>query len=407
MPVTNRKTQPKPADIRRQSGRKGGAELSLCRYAFLAVPIAIVVVVVTPVGAQDGDAWIGKRVVPRQRGLTLRDNDEAVEPKARTLDIYRVKRVDGPLLWLKAEIARTSGWAAATDVVPVEQAAAFFTAQILTHPRDAFAYSSRGFIHFEKNELELAIGDYNEALRLYPKDSAACCGRGNAWLRKKQYDKAVADFDLALGLDAKNTIAFIGRGESHGAVGAHTKAIADFSEAIWLDPLSLVAYYDRGNAWQAKKESAKAIIDYNVAIRLDPEHGPAYLKRAVAWEALQKYEQALADYDEAVRIDPRCALAHRGSAWLRARCSDLTLLDRKKAVESATKACKLTDWKDAASLDVLAAACAASGDFESAVSWQTKALALDFGDHDKAERERCVQRYRDRKPLEPIPLKER
>jgi tetratricopeptide (TPR) repeat protein len=360
----------------------------------LAAAVAVVFALMAPARAQDGDGWAGKRVVPRLRGLTLRVNDEPVEPNAKALSIYLVERVDGPLLWLKAEGGRTSGWTAAADVVSIEQAVDFFTAQIRTHPRDAFPYAMRAFIHFDKNELDFAVRDFNEALSLDPRDPAARCGRGTAWLSKKQFDKAIADFDEALRLDPKNTVAFIGRGKSHEAGSAYTKAIADFNEAIWLDPLSLTAYFHRGKAWQSKKEWAKAVVDYNVVIRLDPEHAPAHFRRGGAWAAQTKYERALADFDEAARIDPHFAEAHRAVAWLLATCPDLKLRDKKRAVESATRACQLTDWKDANSLDVLAAACAYSGDFESAVKWQSAALELDAASHDKAERRARLDRYR-------------
>jgi len=348
--------------------------------------------------AQEGAGWIGKRVVPKLPGLTLRENDEPVEPIARAFNVYVVEQADGPSLRLKAQRERTSGWVAAALVVPVEQAVDFFTTQIRTNPRDGFSHAMRGFVHFDRNELDLALGDYNEALSLDPRDPAIYCGRGTAWLSKRQYDKAIADFDHALRLDPKNTVAYIGRGKSHEAGRAYTKAIADFSEAIWLDPLSLAGYFHRGNAWQSKKEWAKAIVDYNVVIRLDPEHAPAFCQRGCAWAAERKYERALADISEAVRIDPRYADAHRAGGWLLATCPDLTLREVKKAVELATRACQITDWKDAASLDVLAAACASSGDFQSAVRWQTTAVPLGAGSDDTAERQRRLALYRDKKP---------
>jgi hypothetical protein len=48
--------------------------------------------------------------------------------------------------------------------------------------------------------------------------------------------------------------------------------------------------------------------------------------------------------------------------------------DSRRAVEVATEACELDRWCNAGYLETLADACAATGDFDAAVRWQTKAI---------------------------------
>ena len=50
---------------------------------------------------------------------------------------------DGRRLWLKAEGWRQTGWALADQVIPLEQAMAFFTDRIRSNPQDAFAHAVR------------------------------------------------------------------------------------------------------------------------------------------------------------------------------------------------------------------------------------------------------------------------
>ena len=78
-----------------------------------------------------------------------------------------------------------------------------------------------------------------------------------------------------------------------------------------------------------------------------------------------------------------------------ATCPDAKFQDGKMAVESATRACQLSEWKGANYLDTLAAAYAEEGTFDKAVEWQEKAIQLS--PHMESFQER-LRLYKEKKP---------
>lgn len=386
------------------SGQAGSGVCSIGGPRVIAETVgalALILSLATPpfVYAQAGNDWINKRVVQRSAEFRLKIDDEPVERSGKAIEFYRVLRSDGPLLWLQAEKQRYCGWAKVDDVVPVEQAIAYFTEQIKAHPRKAFYHAMRAFVRREKNQLDGALKDSDEAIRLDPRNASFYCGRGHIQIGRKELEKAIADYTEAMRLDPKCVAAYIGRGIAWRTSRKYDKAIADYSEAIWIDPLAITAYHERGLAWHAKKEYEKAIIDYDLEIRLDPESALAHTSRGFAWKAKGRYDKALADFKEAVELDPKSPGALGGQAWIWASCPDAKYRDGRKAVASATRACELSDWKNPFCLSALAAACAEIGDFEHAASWQTKAIAIESDTTRRTEGEARLVLYRDKKPF--------
>jgi tetratricopeptide (TPR) repeat protein len=232
--------------------------------------------------------WVGQRVVQKARAFAL-DGDKAVSAQSsRPISVYRVEKVDGARLWLKAEgdAGRPSGWARAAEVVPTDQAVAFFTERIQVNPEDGFACLMRaairtGAIERRHDLFDRAPSDRDpfadpdkairpeappagnpaiEDLRLWP------AGRG----------AAITDFTIAIRLDPKDVSAYRGRGLVQVRREAYDRAVLDLNRAIGLDPKNALAYYGRGRAWAGQGDPDKAIADYNEAIRLDPKSGATY-----------------------------------------------------------------------------------------------------------------------------------
>jgi tetratricopeptide (TPR) repeat protein len=210
--------------------------------------------------------------------------------------------VNGP--WLFVRAAELSGWAQSDQVVPVERAIEFFTDYIRANPGDPHGYSMRAKIWLEeKKELDIALGDYNDAIRLDPTAAPVFNNRGTVWAAKQEFDKAIADYNEAIRLDPRYALAYFNDGIARTAKQEYDRAIADFDEAIRLDPRYLYAYDGRGIAWAARREYDKAIADFNEAIRLDPKFVPAYNGRGVAWAARQQYDKAITDFNDAIRLE--------------------------------------------------------------------------------------------------------
>ena len=134
----------------------------------------------------------------------------------------------------------------------------------------AIAFSNRGVAYADEGDLDRAIDDYSEAIRLDPKSAHAYNGRGNAYARKGDIDGAIADYGEAIRVDPMYANAYNGRGNAYARKGDLDRAIAEYGEAIRVDPKYDTAYYNRGRARFYQGATADAEADLRQAAALDP-----------------------------------------------------------------------------------------------------------------------------------------
>jgi tetratricopeptide (TPR) repeat protein len=186
--------------------------------------------------------------------------------------------------------------------------------------------------------------------------------------------------------------------------GNSDEAIADFTKAIaligaTLEPHSVAGpYYNRGTVYNEKANYERAVIDFDKAISLYPNDPYYYRSRATAYFHTRNYKGEIADLERALQLSPTNS-NYNAVAWFLATCPQADLRDGKSAIEHATKACEMTNWKHGDYIDTLSAAYAEAGEFEEAVRREKEAVALPDMKSKQDEAKARVILYQSRTPF--------
>ena len=94
----------------------------------------------------------------------------------------------------------------------------------------------RGNIYVNKNDLDSAFADFNEAVRIRPQDARGYGSRGMVWHKKRELDHAITDYDESFRLDPTNDDLLVLRGIAFKEKNDLNRALADFDTALRIDP---------------------------------------------------------------------------------------------------------------------------------------------------------------------------
>jgi len=144
--------------------------------------------------------------------------------------------------------------------------------------------NNRGSAYYTKEDLERAIQDYNNAIKLNPKFVEAYFNRGSVYYTKGDLERAIQDYNNAIKLNPKFVEAYFNRGSVYYDKGVK-KTVQEYERALH-DQNYVNSHNNKGIACHLKGYFKRAIQNYNEAIKLNPNFTEAFKALKSAQEEL-------------------------------------------------------------------------------------------------------------------------
>jgi tetratricopeptide (TPR) repeat protein len=319
--------------------------------------------------------------------------DEAVEDLNRAL---AVDPGDVTVLMMRASLYQDKGdkSKALADVEHV----------LKLKPKSAMAIRAHALLLTEGERIDEAVGELEKLRQLDTKDTLTLLQLAMLYNAQKKPAKAIETYTTLLALDSTDWRAFRGRGDAYSDLGKPAEALADYEKTRSeleklhkLNPKDTAALLQLAVLFGVQKKSAKAIETYTAALAVDPNEWHALRGRGDTYLNVGRQAEAIADYEKALKLEPKDHSILNNLAWVLATSPDAKLRNGRRALELATLACKVTEYKLAFILSTLAAAYAETGDFATAMKWSAKAVEIGDKEHDDSLKKE-LESYKAKKP---------
>jgi serine/threonine-protein kinase len=184
--------------------------------------------------------------------------------------------------------------------------------------------------------------------------------------------------------------------------GKATEALARIDSIIASNPDNWRAHFLKAAVLVLVRRQDDALHQIDESIKLARKSnvsysllGQLYSSKARTCIDAHRYEDARKALESAIHVDPSDTTSMNDLAWLLATAPEPRVRNPHRAVSLAQKCCGLSHWTNAYSIDTLAAAYAAAGNFGQAIRYQQLAMqALN-----KSERSEQLAAMQDRLKL--------
>jgi len=177
-------------------------------------------------------------------------------------------------------------------------------------------YGNRANFFRDTKQYDLALADYDEAIRLKPNNPEALNSRARLYFNKggsENLQLAAKDYNAAItkklqesqGPERDKSLGeyYINLGATYAMLGDRKSAIEEFNRGLTLKPNHETGYLNRSVIYNQLGDYPNALKDIETYFKYNPYNADLWYESARLKRAMSRLPEAVQDYSEAIRLN--------------------------------------------------------------------------------------------------------
>ncbi|MDN3512818.1 MAG: tetratricopeptide repeat protein [Candidatus Brocadia sp.] len=186
----------------------------------------------------------------------------------------------------------------------------FWTTILREQPLNYDAHNNLGSYFYKQGNLDRAIGELEEAVRLKKNYPEGHNSLGTMYMDKGLIDKAIAEYVEAIKYKPIFPQAYYNLGNASIKKGLLDKSIAFFNKAISQGMYNPQVFNNLGSAYIKKEMPDEAIVQYQKALSVYNDYAEVHSNLGYVYTKKGDLDRAMSELREALRLEPNHANAH-------------------------------------------------------------------------------------------------
>lgn len=187
---------------------------------------------------------------------------------------------------------------------------------LLSCSKEKDKYIENGQLAFQNSFYDLAIQEYEKALKLDSTSANVYYLSGDAYYEQNKYSQTIKAYEKAMLLDPKekdlNADICFKLGFSYKSLKEYDKAITIFQKSLTLDPKHKNSYINLAEIYYYNKEDYKnAIKNYNKVINIQAID-TIYAYLGICYRLLNDYDNAIKSFNKSIDLNSKNAASYNG-----------------------------------------------------------------------------------------------